>query len=147
MSVTFYSPEENAPYEDQECFCTSYTADETPTPNCTNCKGTGYISVPGPGSSINLANANARDLLHALGEDSEELLGSWKGAKDLAHAYDRIFKLANSDAARDSASRPEKRDGNFVSCGQSSADLKRKALYLLNLVVQARLNGWNVHWS
>lgn len=80
-------------------------------------------------SYLNCANGNARDLLQALGLDSDELYGSCR-ARDLRERAERVMRVP------DGGIEPEQ-DGRVIYCGRQPGRMHDYCRALLDLCERA----------
>jgi|SaaInlStandDraft_7_1057024.scaffolds.fasta_scaffold25191_2 hypothetical protein len=148
MSVTFWCPE--APREAIETPCWG-ECDET----CPMCHGTNVTTEQVSPHEMNLANANAYNILLALGVQSDEsMCGGWETPEDIRTIRAAILKARNVTGRREGAHRDAESYGGpgtgtcrVVSQGYTDEQVLDRLTRLDKLLAYALENSHRVVWG
>lgn len=164
MSITFFSPQ--APQDvDQSYDCQCMDYDDGPWEDCYHCNGEGRVSFYCSSLEVQMSNANARDVLAAIGLPADgPLWGGWESVDEKADAMRRIIRTLNSSSIEDSAIEPCERRGErrvvqegdtaritsgatLIQGGRPEGYIQTRLEQIQKLLQAAITNDWTVNWS
>ena len=118
---------------------------------CTDCEAYGcfivaVMDIETPG--VNLANTNARMLLHRLDiPEADDLCGSMDAERFLGHVLTALLGANADDPAVPAAEYKMPGSATFIDCGVHAGYFHEKLTALADLAIQARTIGRDVVWS
>ncbi len=147
MSVNFWCPQ--APMKVVKVPCWGNCDSE-----CPDCHGDNLCEMQVSPHELNLANTNARNILHMLGEDVDDsdLYGAWETPDAIRKVRGSILKARNVSSHRVDALRETTEEGGFGKCrvvnmGYTDDQVQDRLARLDVLLSYALENGYKVTWG
>jgi hypothetical protein len=110
------------------------------------CKGSGaseHLESEAP--SINMANANCRDVTELLGLGRED--GGSIAPSDAPTILRRALKAVNVSGHAERFARDTVEDGRFISVGTTPESVRRRLMGVIEVLKYATEHNQEVHWA